>query len=153
MVLDAAGLDALAADLPPAGIRSLLEECLRLRRAVLLPALVCAEVCRSRARTRSVEALLLRHSGNSPKHARITVVNTDFRLARQVGALLGGAGRDSSSVVDAHVVALCVPFGGGLVVTSDPGDINAIAQAAPTVRVVTRSVDGPDVEPHEKDAR
>jgi hypothetical protein len=41
----------------------------------------------------------------------------------------------SERIVDAHVVAVCLPAGGGLVVTSDPDDIAALAAAVPAVRV------------------
>ena len=40
--------------------------------------------------------------------------------------------------LDAHVVSVCVPFGSGVVVTSDPDDIRRLAAAVPSIRIVTR---------------
>jgi predicted nucleic acid-binding protein len=65
------------------------------------------------------------------------LVDTDFRLARQVGAILESAKAGSEAVVDAHVVAVCVEAGGGLVVTADPADIAELADGVPAVRVRT----------------
>ncbi len=66
------------------------------------------------------------------------MVDTDFVLARQVGAVLYGAGARSADLADAHVVALCARRGGGLVITSDPKDIARLAAAVPAARVITR---------------
>jgi hypothetical protein len=41
-------------------------------------------------------------------------------------------------VVDAHSVAIAAVYGGGIVVTADPDDIERLAAAVPAVRVVTR---------------
>lgn len=45
-------------------------------------------------------------------------------------------------MVEAHVVAVCVPPGGGLVVTSDPDDIAELASAVPAARIRTARVSG-----------
>lgn len=66
------------------------------------------------------------------------IVPTDFALARQVGAVLDGAHAGTEDIVDAHVVSVCEPFGGGVVVTSDPDDIRRLAAAVPSIRIVTR---------------
>ncbi len=66
------------------------------------------------------------------------MVDTDFELARQVGAILDATRSGTEDLVDAHVVAACIPYGGGLVVTSDPDDIARLASASPGTRVVTR---------------
>lgn len=136
MVLDADGLGALAEKVVPDRLRLVLDEAHRQHREVLVPAVVCAEVCRGRDRTRRVEAAIARGArprGRSP----VTVVDTDFELARQVGAILEAVGAGTEDLVDAHVVALCVPTGGGVVLTSDPGDIARLAAAVPSTRVVT----------------
>jgi hypothetical protein len=65
-------------------------------------------------------------------------LDTDFALARQVGAILHGAGADTADIVDAHVVATCASAGGGLVVTADPDAIERLAQAVPAARIVVR---------------
>ena len=41
-------------------------------------------------------------------------------------------------MVDAHVVAVCALHDGGVVVTSDPDDIERLAHSVPAVRIVTR---------------
>ncbi len=139
LVLDAAGLDALAGERPPDLLRALLAEALRRGRDVLCPAIVCAEVARGAARTRAVEAAVARHDRRRAERPAVRLVDTDFALARQVGAILEATGHGSDRVVDAHVVAVCVPAGGGLVVTSDPGDITELASAVPAARVRTTS--------------
>jgi predicted nucleic acid-binding protein len=140
LVLDSAGLDALAAPSPPTGFRAFLREALDRDRDVLVPAVVCAEVCRGQERTRRVEAAVARHRPTRGQRPPITVVDTDFALARQVGAVLHGARTGSAGIVDAHVVAVCARVGGGLVITSDPDDIARLAAAAPSARIVTRTL-------------
>lgn len=137
LVLDAAGLDALAGPRPPDGLRALLAEAHRRGREVLAPTLVCAEVARGRARTRAVESAVARHDKARSERPALRLVDTDFTLARQVGAILEATGSGSERMVDAHVVAVCLPAGGGLVVTSDPDDIAALAAAAPAARIRT----------------
>jgi len=132
VVLDADGLDAVCDRRPPEAVRALLHEAWIRGRDVLVPAVVCAEVCRGVARTRRVEAAVAR------TRAPFSVVATDFALARQVGAVLHGASADSRDMIDAHVVALCVVHDGGLVVTADADDMERLARAVPAVRIVTR---------------
>lgn len=135
LVLDAAGLDALAADRPPDALRALLAEAYRRDREVIAPTLVCAEVARGRARTRSLEAAVARHDATRGERPALRLIDTDFALARAVGAILEATGSGSDRMVDAHVVAVCVPAGGGLVVTSEPDDIVELAAAVPAVRI------------------
>jgi hypothetical protein len=63
------------------------------------------------------------------------LIDTDFDLARRVGTILAASGHGSEHLVDAHVVAVCVPAGGALVVTSDPDDIVGLAAAVPAARI------------------
>ncbi|MGQ0574176.1 MAG: PIN domain-containing protein [Pseudonocardia sp.] len=137
LVLDSEGLDALAERDPPEELRGLLREALRRGRDVLVPAVVCAEVCRGPARTRRVESALARHVPRQGQRPGVEVVDTDFDLARWVGAVLHGAGASSELLADAHVVAICAGRGGGLVVTSDPDDIARLADAVPSARIIT----------------
>jgi len=137
LVLDAAGLEALTAHEPPHSMRALLAEAHRRDREVIAPTLVCAELARGLRRTRSLEEALSRHDRSRGGRAAVRLVDTDFNLARQVGAILEATGSGSDRVVDAHVVAVCVPVGGGLVVTSDPDDIAALAAAVPAARIRT----------------
>ncbi len=141
IVLDSAGLSALCEPTPPPRLRALLTVARDRFGDVLVPAAICAEVCRGVARTRQVEALIAR--AETPRSSRrpLTVIPTDFELARQIGAVLHGAGVGSRFLADAHIVAVCAQYGGGLVLTSDPDDIHQLAAAVPAVRIVTRSVD------------
>lgn len=139
VVLDAEGLDALAASRPPERFRALCAEAWRRRRDILVPAVVCTESCRGATRTRAVESTLARHRPNAAQRPPVEVVDTDFDLARRVGTVLHGAGASASDLVDAHVVVVAASRGGALVVSSDPGDIERLAQAVPAARIVVRS--------------
>ncbi|HYN28475.1 MAG TPA: PIN domain-containing protein [Dermatophilaceae bacterium] len=131
LVLDAAGLAALVHSPPPRRLQALLQEAARRGREVLAPTLACAEVARGRGRTRALEAAVARHDRTRTQRPALRLVDTDFALARQVGAILHGSGSATDRLVDAHVVAVCLPYGGGLVVTSDPQDIDVLAAAVP----------------------
>lgn len=137
LVLDSDGLAALSTSHPPEALRAYLEEAHRLGRDVIVPAVVCAEVCRGIERTRRVEAAIARTARRG--RAPVTITLTDFDMARQVGAILHASGAGTQDMVDAHVVAACVPHGGGLVVTADPNDIDRLAASVPSIRIVTRS--------------
>jgi len=135
LVLDSAGLDAVAATRPPETLRALLAEAHRRGREVIAPTLVCSEVARGPKRTRALEAAVSRHDRSRGEQPSIRLIDTDFSLARQVGAILHASRSGSDRIVDAHVVAVCVPSGGGLVVTTDPDDITALATAVPAARI------------------
>lgn len=137
LVLDAAAIDALAQSRPPERLRALLREAAQRRREVVVPTVVCAEVARGRARTRSLEAVVRRHDTARGEQPALRLIDTDFHLARQVGAILESTSSGSERIVDAHVIAVCVPEGGGLVVTSDPDDIAVLAGAVPAARIRT----------------
>jgi predicted nucleic acid-binding protein len=139
VVLDSGGLDALADPRPPSSFRALLREALDRGRDVVVPSVVCAEACRGPARTRRVEVVLGRHRPGHGQRPPVDSVDTDFMLARQVGAVLYGSSAGSADIVDAHVVAVCARYGGGLVITSDAGGIERLAAAVPSARIVTRS--------------
>lgn len=138
IVLDSAGLDALASARPPVAFRALLREAWERQRDVVVPAIVCAEVCRTAARTRAVEAAVSRHDGTVGERPLVRIVDTTFDLARSVGAILARSRAGSADIVDAHVVAIAARHGGGLVVTSDPDDIVRLADAVPEARILTR---------------
>ncbi|MGH9153919.1 MAG: PIN domain-containing protein [Acidimicrobiales bacterium] len=143
LVLDAAGLGALASAYPPETLRALLAEASRRSREVIAPTLVCAEVARGRSRTRALEGAVSQHRREHGERPALRLVDTDFALARQVGAILEASGAGRDRVVDAHVVAVCVPAGGGLVVTSDPDDIAGLAAAVPAARIRTTRLTRP----------
>jgi predicted nucleic acid-binding protein len=119
--------------------RALLDEAWERRRDVVVPAVVCAEVCRTAARTRAVEAALSRHEVKAGQRPAVQVVDTTFDLARSVGAILARSRAGSADIVDAHVVAVAARYGGGLIITSDPGDISRLADAVPAARIISRS--------------
>ena len=135
LVLDAAGLAALSAARPSDAMRALLGEAHRRGREVITPTVVCAEVARGAARTRALEATVSRHDRHRGEQPPLRLVDTDFAVARQVGAILEATRNGSDRIVDAHVVAVCIPPGGGLVVTSDPDDVVALASAVPAIRI------------------
>ncbi|MGI5217120.1 type II toxin-antitoxin system VapC family toxin [Nocardia sp. CA-290969] len=141
VVLDSAGLSAAAEPKPPKRMQALLAEAYRRGSEVLVPAVVCAEVCRGVARTRQVETLVARTPRDAAAYRPVRIIPTDFDIARQVGAILNGAKVGSRYLADAHVVAVCAEFGGGLVITSDPDDIMHLAAAVPAARIITRSPD------------
>lgn len=64
------------------------------------------------------------------------VVTTGVRIARIAGHLLANVGRGSEMAVDALVVATAVRFGGGLILTHDPNDLEFLASDHRNVRVV-----------------
>jgi predicted nucleic acid-binding protein len=97
-------------------------------------AVTLAEVCRGRDRTRRVEAGIARDRGGQ----RLTVVPTDERLAKLVGAILHGSGSGSERLADAHVVAVCARADAAIVITADPADIGLLASVLPGTRIVTR---------------
>lgn len=140
VVLDAAGLDELAASRPSDLFRELLAEAHRRGREVLVPTVVCAEVARGPARTRALEAALARHARSTAARQPVRLVDTDLVLAKQVAAVLHAAGLGSAHIVDAHVVAVAVPAGGALIVTADPGDVALLADAVPAARIRTVTV-------------
>ncbi|MGW0183238.1 type II toxin-antitoxin system VapC family toxin [Nocardia sp. NPDC003345] len=139
VILDSAGLSAACEPKPPKRVQALLAEAYRRGSEVLTPAVVCAEVCRGVSRTRQVERLVARMPRDGAAHRPVRIVDTDFELARQVGAILNSAKVGSRYLADAHVVAVCAQFGGGLVITSDPDDIMHLADAVPAARIITRS--------------
>jgi predicted nucleic acid-binding protein len=141
IVLDSAALSDLSAP----GVRgpspflwSALDQAWSDERDVLVPAVVCAEVCRGVARTRRVESLLARHDPQRKQRSPIRVVDTNFSLARLVGTVLDASRAGSEDLVDAHLVAVCVARGGGLIVTSDPLDLQRLSAPFVGVRIVVR---------------
>lgn len=141
VVLDAAGLDQFARQRPSTRFRSLLEVAWERERDVVVPAVVCAEVCRGAARTRAVEAALGRHRRERGQRPAVIVAPTDFALARQVGAILRASKAGTADMVDAHVVAVAASHGGGLVITSDPADITRLSATLPAARITTTRPD------------
>jgi predicted nucleic acid-binding protein len=143
IVLDSAALSDLAAPGargPAPFLWSLLEEAWSDEREVLVPTVVCAEVCCSVARTRAVEALLNRHDPQRKQRSPIRLVDTNYGVARLVGTVLDAGRAGSEDLVDAHLVAISVARGGGLIVTSDPEDLERLSAPFVGARIVVRSL-------------
>jgi len=134
VILDHAAVAALAG---PRGhardtVRAAMTAAVRLRREVVVPAVVLAEMYRGRNLNQVVDACLSRETG-------LRIRDTDRRLARLVGGVLASAGAGSDAIVDAHVVAAAIEAGGGVCLTSDLRDLTALG--APYANVTVLDID------------
>lgn len=102
-------------------VRRILRTAQRLGRDVVVPTVVLAELYRGRGHNHLVDACLAR------ERTSIGIRDTDRGLARIVGGVLAGAGSGSAQIVDAHVVAAAIESGGGVIVTGDPDDLEALS--------------------------
>ncbi len=130
LVLDSEALSSLAR---PQGqrfgeIRAALEAARRLRRDIVVPAVVLAELYRGPRLNQVVDTCLSRETG-------LEVRDTDRDFARLVGSILAAANADSGTLVDAHCVAAAVEAGGGVVVTGDCHDLERLAAPYPHVHI------------------
>jgi predicted nucleic acid-binding protein len=143
VVLDSAALSDLASPCvrgPSAFFWSVLEQAWSDQRDVVVPAVVCAEVCRGVARTRQVESLLARHDPQRKQRSPIRVVDTNFALARLVGTVLEASRAGSEDLVDAHLVAVCIDRGGGLILTTDLLDLQRLSAPFVGVRIIVHTL-------------
>jgi predicted nucleic acid-binding protein len=131
VVLDAGALAALAGQPGRRSleVRAALHAAALLRREVVVPAVILAELYRGPRHNSLVDACLSRETG-------IWVRDTDRSLARLVGGVLAAAGAGSQHLADAHVVATAVDLGGGIALTTDPDDLGRLAAAYGNVTVV-----------------
>ena len=113
-------------------VRRILRAAQRLGREVLVPSLVLADLYRGRGRNQLVDACLARET------ASLDSRDTDRPLARIVGGVLAQADAGSDMIVDAHVVAVAVEAGGGVVVTGDERDLARLS--APYHHVTVEAV-------------
>ncbi|MGH8909592.1 MAG: PIN domain-containing protein [Egibacteraceae bacterium] len=136
VALDSEALNALAGPDSPARrrIREAINAAVRIRRDVVVPTVVLAELCRGPRRTQLVDAVLAR------EERAVRCRDTDRHLARYVGAVLHASNADSNDMVDAHVVAITAEAGGGVILTGDPGDLTRLA--APYHSVVVAPLNG-----------
>lgn len=123
VALDAEAFNALAgpASVRKQKVRRILRRARLLGRDAFVPSLVLAELYRGHGRNQLVDACLAREQGSLDSR------DTDRRLARIVGGVLAAAGAGSSMIVDAHVVAIAVESGGGVVVTGDQADLDMLS--------------------------
>ena len=61
-----------------------------------------------------------------------------------VGAILHQTSSGSDLIAGAHVAAVCARADAAVVITSDPGDVRAMAATGPGTRIITRSPVAPD---------
>jgi predicted nucleic acid-binding protein len=130
LVLDSEALSALARQRGNRfeEVRAAIEAARRLRREVVTPAVILAELYRGPGQNQVVDACLNRESF-------IDVRDTDRGFARYVGGVLGAARADSTYLADAHAVAAAVEGGGGVILTVDEDDLNRLAAAYPNVHI------------------
>jgi predicted nucleic acid-binding protein len=134
VALDSEAFNALAgsASVRKQRVRRILRRAQLLERRVVLPSVVLAELYRGHGHNQLVDACLARES------ASLDARDTDRALARIVGGVLAGAGARSTMIVDAHVVAVAVEAGGGILVTGDPDDLERLS--APYANIVVEAV-------------
>lgn len=110
-------------------VRAALAAAAQLRRDVIVPAVVLAELYRGHGRSSLLDACLSRETG-------LSIRNTDRSFARLVGGVLAAARAGSELLADAHVVAAAVEAGGGVVLTGDPDDIVRLASRHRNIQVI-----------------
>ncbi len=123
VALDSEAFNALAGpdSITKQRVRRLLRTAEQLGRDVAVPSVVLAELYRGRGRNQLVDACLARED------ASLSTRDTDRDFARIVGAVLADSRAGSEMIVDAHVVALALEAGGGVVVTGDADDLSKLA--------------------------
>lgn len=94
---------------------------------IRIPAAVLVEVYHGKPRDAGIDRILGRIA---------RIVPTGRSIARVAERLLREGGLDSSSAIDAIVVATAVRLGGGLIATNDPVDMSRLAGPFPNVKVV-----------------
>ena len=131
VVLDAGALSALAGRPRHRSleVRAALRAAARLRREVVVPSVILAELYRGPRHNALVDACLSSETG-------IRVRDTDRPLARLVGGVLASARVGSEHLADAHVIAAAVELGGGLALTTDAEDLGRLAASYGNVMVI-----------------
>lgn len=131
LVLDSEAFSSLARSRSgqhPGAVHAALTAAAETGTAVVVPAAVLAEQYRGGRHDQVVDSCLGRHTG-------IEVTDTTRALARTIGNLLARAGRGSADHVDASVVAVALAAGGGVIVTGDPDDLDALSGGLPGVTI------------------
>lgn len=94
---------------------------------IRVPAAVLAEVCRSQREDAALNRVIRRIA---------RVIPTGQSIARLAGWLRAEHRLDTSSAIDAIVVATAVRLGGGLIATGDPSDLGRLAQRFSNVKIL-----------------
>ena len=92
-----------------------------------VPSAVLVELYRGGGTDAAIDSVLARGFAQ--------VVTTGARTARVAGHLLAAAGAGSELAIDALVVATAIRFGGGVVLTHDPDDLERLAAGHPGIAV------------------
>ncbi|MGH3870355.1 MAG: hypothetical protein ACRDSR_02370 [Pseudonocardiaceae bacterium] len=123
VVLDSEAFSVLAgrSSVSKQRVRRIMRSAERLGREVRVPSLVLAELYRGPGHNQLVDACLAR------ERASLDTRDTDRDLARIVGGVLAAARAGSEMIVNAHVVALAVEAGGGVLVSGDEGDLSRLS--------------------------
>jgi predicted nucleic acid-binding protein len=108
-------------------VQQAMEAARRLRREVAVATVTLAELYRGPGRSQALDSLLAR------EQEEIFLRDTDRQLARLVGSILAEASLSSEQMADAHVVAVAVEDGGGVVLTGDEEDLKRLAAPYRTV--------------------
>ncbi|MGW6276855.1 type II toxin-antitoxin system VapC family toxin [Kribbella sp. NPDC055071] len=134
VVLDAEAFNALAGpdSVRKQRVRRILRTAERLGRDVMVPSVVLAELYRGMGHNQLVDACLAREK------ASLDCRDTDRSLARLVGGVLAAAKARSTMIVDAHVVAVAIEAGGGVIITGDRDDLTRLS--APYRHLVVEAV-------------
>jgi len=122
LILDSGAVIALSRNDPRA--RATLAAAREVGVEVVIPSVVVAETVRGSAKDAAVNRVI---------KAVGVVATADERSGRVAGALLGTA--QSTSTVDAIVVASAIELGGGVVLTGDPDDLELLAGGHPEVAI------------------
>lgn len=123
IVLDTGALIGLEKGKPRA--IGLLEEAVRRKTRIVVPATVLAQAWRSDPRQHPIRRLL--------KTDTVNIIALDETAAVAVGATLAAAG--TADVVDAHVIVVARTLRADRIVTADPEDLTALDPAARLVVV------------------
>jgi predicted nucleic acid-binding protein len=123
LVLDSEAVSALARPrVDPARherVRAAMRSAHSRNAPIRIPAVVLVELYRGRGIDEAIDNVLARGFAQ--------VVTTGARMARVAGHLLAGIGGGSDMAIDALVVATAIRFGGGVVATHDPHDLQRLA--------------------------
>lgn len=130
LVLDSEALSRLAHGTGNelTGVRLALTNAARRGWPVRVPSVVLAELDRSPGLGAAIDSALHRYG--------VQPMTTGRAVARGAGRMLSRDRLDTCHLVDAVVVATAVRSGGGVVVTGDPDDLEALAADEANVRVL-----------------
>lgn len=127
VVLDSEALSQLVYRGPhEATLIAAITAAVRMDVTVTVPAAVLAELYRGGGRDQALDAFLSRRPG-------VVVTDTDRGLARSIGNLLAAAGLGSREHLDASLAATALRYGGGVIVTGDPADLNRLCAGLPGI--------------------